>query len=116
MERLAKAERSLRAAETTYEAAVDVLFPPGTKVVCNHGRYPFVAIVLGALSGFYRGEVNVRNVKTGKTRHVHVDRMQIVDDEPEGEPQCACGHVRDEHDGNECGVDGCDCVHFERDH
>lgn len=28
---------------------------------------------------------------------------------------CMCGHVRDEHDHNECTVDGCFCVHFEED-
>jgi hypothetical protein len=29
------------------------------------------------------------------------------------EPTCVCGHVRDEHDGNVCTIEGCACVHFE---
>jgi hypothetical protein len=29
------------------------------------------------------------------------------------EPICVCGHVRDEHDGNVCTIEGCACVHFE---
>jgi hypothetical protein len=24
-----------------------------------------------------------------------------------------CGHVRDEHDGNICIIEGCSCAHFE---
>jgi hypothetical protein len=29
------------------------------------------------------------------------------------EPICVCGHVRDEHDGNICIIEGCSCAHFE---
>lgn len=31
-----------------------------------------------------------------------------------GEPECACGHVLDEHDGvGECQVDDCPCFAYE---
>ncbi len=35
--------------------------------------------------------------------------------DPDYYPTCVCGHELNEHDGVECAVEDCDCIHYEGD-
>jgi hypothetical protein len=48
-------------------------------------------------------------------REFEDDLMDLVIEEGDGNDDCVCGHVRDEHteEARDCMMEGCECIQFD---